>query len=208
MIIVLGSQKGGVGKSTLAVSIASFLMSLNKRVLIVDADDQKSVLTWYNNRPESLPHIPVTGASGNIKAMLKEHASSYDYVIADCAGRDSAEMRSGLMAADVFISPLRPSQMDLDVVPHTCSVFTAAKDFNEAVRGYLVLNMTPTNMFVNEGNEAAKVLEDFPEMNLAQARICDRKAHRDAWAESMTIFETDNVKAKEEVERLVREVIL
>lgn len=208
MIIVLGSQKGGVGKSTLAVSIASFLMSLNKRVLIVDADDQKSVLTWYNNRPESLPHIPVTGASGNIKAMLKEHASSYDYVIADCAGRDSAEMRSGLMAADVFISPLRPSQMDLDVVPHTCSVFTAAKDFNESVRGYLVLNMTPTNMFVNEGNEAAKVLEDFPEMNLAQARICDRKAHRDAWAESMTIFETDNVKAKEEVERLVREVIL
>jgi chromosome partitioning protein len=104
MIIVLGSQKGGVGKSTLAVSIAAYLMALGKRVLIVDADDQKSVLTWYNNRPENLPHMPVTGASGNIKAMLKEHEKSYDFVIADCAGRDSAEMRSGLMAADVFIS--------------------------------------------------------------------------------------------------------
>ncbi len=111
MIIVLGSQKGGVGKSTLAVSIAAYLMSLGNRVIIVDADDQKSVLTWYNNRPEDLPHIPVTGATGNIKAMLKEHEKSYDFVIADCAGRDSAEMRSGLMAADVFISPLRPSQM-------------------------------------------------------------------------------------------------
>ncbi|MBP2200114.1 ParA family plasmid-partitioning AAA ATPase [Pantoea cypripedii] len=208
MIIVLGSQKGGVGKSTLAVSLAAGLLSRGYRVLIVDADDQKSVLTWYNNRPESLPHIPVTGASGNIKAMLKEHAKSYDYIIADCAGRDSAEMRSGLMAADVFISPLRPSQMDLDVVPHTCSVFTAAKDFNEEVKGYLVLNMTPTNMFVNEGNEAAKVLEDFPEMKLAETRICDRKAHRDAWAESMTIYETENSKAKDEVERLIQEVIL
>ncbi|MDE1188313.1 MAG: ParA family plasmid-partitioning AAA ATPase [Pantoea sp.] len=208
MIIVLGSQKGGVGKSTLAVSLAAGLLSRGYRVLIVDADDQKSVLTWYNNRPESLPHIPVTGASGNIKAMLKEHAKSYDYIIADCAGRDSAEMRSGLMAADVFISPLRPSQMDLDVVPHTCSVFTAAKDFNEDVKGYLVLNMTPTNMFVNEGNEAAKVLEDFPEMKLAETRICDRKAHRDAWAESMTIYETENSKAKDEVERLIQEVIL
>jgi chromosome partitioning protein len=41
-------------------------MALGKRVLIVDADDQKSVLTWYNNRPENLPHMPVTGASGNI----------------------------------------------------------------------------------------------------------------------------------------------
>ncbi len=56
MIIVLGSQKGGVGKSTLAVSIAAYLMSLGNRVIIVDADDQKSVLTWYNNRPEDLPH--------------------------------------------------------------------------------------------------------------------------------------------------------
>ena len=71
MIIVLGSQKGGVGKSTLAVSIAAYLMALGKRVLIVDADDQKSVLTWYNNRPENLPHMPVTGASGNIKAMIQ-----------------------------------------------------------------------------------------------------------------------------------------
>ena len=208
MIIVLGSQKGGVGKSTLAVSIAACLLSLGKSVLIVDADDQKSVLTWYNNRPENLPHIPVTGATGSIKAMLKEHARSYDYVIADCAGRDSAEMRSGLMAADVFISPLRPSQMDLDVVPHTCSVFTAAKDFNENVHGYLVLNMTPTNMFVNEGNQAAEVLKDFPQMRLAESRICDRKAHRDAWAESMTIYETDNAKAQEEVTKLVKEIIL
>lgn len=208
VIIVIGSQKGGVGKSTLAVSIAAYLMSLNKRTLIVDADDQKSVLTWYNNRPEILHHIPVAGATGNIKSMLKEHAASYDHVIADCAGRDSAEMRSGLMAADVFISPLRPSQMDLDVVPHTCSVFTAAKNFNEHVRGYLVLNMTPTNMFVNESNQAADVLKDFPEMKLAESRICERKAHRDAWAESMTIFETANIKAQKEIERLVQETIL
>ena len=120
MIIVLGSQKGGVGKSTLAVSIAAYLMSLGNRVIIVDADDQKSVLTWYNNRPEDLPHIPVTGATGNIKAMLKEHEKSYDFVIADCAGRDSAEMRSGLISWQCIIfSFVLILQMDLDVVPHT-----------------------------------------------------------------------------------------
>lgn len=66
--------------------------------------------------------------------------------------------------------------------------FTAAKDFNEDVRGYLVLNMTPTNMFVNEANQAADVLKDYPEMRLASSRVCDRKAHRDARAESMTIL--------------------
>ena len=43
-----------------------------------------------------------------------------------------------------------------------------------------VLNMTPTNMFVNEANQAAEVLKDFPEMKLSGSRVCDRKAHRDA----------------------------
>ncbi|WP_284142674.1 ParA family protein [Escherichia coli] len=45
MIIVLGSQKGGVGKSTLAVSIAAYLMSLGNRVIIVDADVQMAILS-------------------------------------------------------------------------------------------------------------------------------------------------------------------
>lgn len=208
MIILLGSQKGGVGKSTLAVSIAAYLLELGKTVMIVDADDQKSVLTWYNNRDENLPRVPVVSATGNIKNTLLEMSQHYDFVIADSAGRDSSELRSGLMAADVFISPLRPSQMDLDVVPHTCEVFTAAKDFNEKVRGYLVLNMTPTNLFVNEGNLAAEVLKDFPAMAQASNRVCDRKVFRDTWASSTTIFEAENEKAKEEIRNLVDEVIL
>ncbi|MDP1217526.1 cobyrinic acid ac-diamide synthase, partial [Klebsiella pneumoniae] len=51
-------------------------------------------------------------------------------------------------------------------------------------------------------------LKDYPEMRLASSRVCDRKAHRDAWAESMTIFETQNDKAQQEIESLVKEVIL
>ena len=85
---------------------------------------------------------------------------------------------------------------------------TLSSQTNEDVRGYLVLNMTPTNMFVNEANQAADVLKDYPEMRLASSRVCDRKAHRDAWAESMTIFETQNDKAQQEIESLVKEVIL
>lgn len=208
MIILVGSQKGGVGKSTLAVSVSSFLMSLGHRVIIVDADDQQSVMAWYNSRGEDLPHIPVVSASGKIKNTLLELDQHYDYVIADCAGRDSQELRSGLMAADVFLSPLRPSQMDLDTMPHLCDVFTNAQEFNEKMRGWLVLNMTPTNMFIDEGNQAADVLKDFPTMSQAQTRVCDRKVFRDTWASSTTIFEAENEKAKAEIRALVEEVIL
>ena len=90
----------------------------------------------YNNRPENLPHIPVTGATGNIKSMLKEHEKSYDFVIADYCRTRQRRNEKWFDGGRRIHFPLRPSQMDLDVVPHTCSVFTAAKDFNEAVRGY------------------------------------------------------------------------
>lgn len=97
------------------MNIAGYLiLKQGKTAIIVDADDQKSIMTRYNDRQnvEGLPHIPVVAASGKIKETLLELDRHYDYVIVDTAGRDSAELRSGLLAADLFLSPLRPSQMD------------------------------------------------------------------------------------------------
>ncbi|WP_285143251.1 ParA family protein, partial [Serratia ureilytica] len=71
----------------------------------------------------------------------------------DTAGRDSAELRSGLLAADLFLSPLRPSQMDLDTIGYLSEMFSTAQEYNEKVKGYIVLNMCPTNIFINEANE-------------------------------------------------------
>ncbi len=73
----------------LAVSIAAYLMSLGNRVIIVDADDQNHVLTCANNRPEDLPIFQANMQQVNIKAMLKNNEKSYDFVIADRAGRSA-----------------------------------------------------------------------------------------------------------------------
>lgn len=93
MIVLIGSQKGGVGKSTMAVNVAGYLILQQKKTaIIVDADDQKSIMTWFNDRQnvEGLPQIPVVAASGKIKETLLELNRHYDYVIVDTAGRDSA----------------------------------------------------------------------------------------------------------------------
>lgn len=211
MIALIGSQKGGVGKSTKAVNIAGYLiLKQGKTAIIVDADDQKSIMTWYNDRQnvEGLPHIPVVAASGKIKETLLELDRHYDYVIVDTAGRDSAELRSGLLAADLFLSPLRPSQMDLDTVGYLSEMFATAQEYNEKVKGYIVLNMCPTNIFINEANEAAQVLSEYPELTLVSNRLCDRKIYRDAWGEAITVHEAHNAKAQAEIESLVKEVIL
>lgn len=208
MIVVIGSQKGGVGKSTLAVNVGGYLLEKGHSVMIVDADDQQSVMSWYNDRDEGRQLLPVVSASGNIKNTLFELDKHYDYVIADTAGRDSQELRSGLLAANIFITPIRPSQMDLDTVSHISNVFNTALDYNEAAKGYVLLNMCPTNIFVDEAHQAAELLKEYPALTLVTSRVCDRKIYRDTWGDSVTVQESDNDKAKNEIRNLVEEVIL
>lgn len=208
MIVVIGSQKGGVGKSTLAVNVGGYLLEKGCSVMIVDADDQQSVMSWYNDRDESRQRLPVVSASGNIKNTLYELNKHYDYVIADTAGRDSQELRSGLLAADIFITPIRPSQMDLDTVSHISNVFNTALDYNETAKGYVLLNMCPTNIFVDEAHQAAELLKEYPALSLVNSRICDRKIYRDTWGDSVTVQESNNAKAKDEIKNLVEEVVL
>ncbi|HFF9119505.1 TPA: division plane positioning ATPase MipZ [Yersinia enterocolitica] len=208
MIVVIGSQKGGVGKSTLAVNVGGYLLEKGHSVMIVDADDQQSVMSWYNDRDEGRQRLPVVSASGNIKNTLFELDKHYDYVIADTAGRDSQELRSGLLAANIFITPIRPSQMDLDTVSHISNVFNTALDYNETAKGYVLLNMCPTNIFVDEAHQAAELLKEYPALTLVTSRVCDRKIYRDTWGDSVTVQESDNDKAKDEIRNLVEEVIL
>ncbi len=74
--------------------------------------------------------------------------------------------------------------MDLDTVGYLSEMFSTAQEYNEKVKGYIVLNMCPTNIFINEANEAAQVLSEYPEFTLVSHRLCDRKIYRDAWGRS------------------------
>lgn len=208
-IFLFGSQKGGCGKSTLAVNVAGWLLKENKDVILVDADPQGSAVRWAQDRQEhdKVTNIPHVQASGNINQTLKELATKYDYVIVDTAGRDSRELRTGMIVADVLISPFRPSQYDLDTVPHLSEVFLQAQDLNPSLRGFLVLNMCPTNPVIKETEDAQSYLRDFPEFIMAHTLIYDRKAYRDCIAEGKTVFEWKDNKTRDEINALMEEII-
>lgn len=208
MIILIGSKKGGVGKSTLATNIASYLANNGKDTILVDSDVQRSSSNWFHDRMETpLAKMACVQKYDNIKSTLQDLNNRYEFVIADCQGRDSVELRTGLLAADIFIIPCRPSQPDIDTIPLMSDMVKQAREMNEALRAYCVLTMCPTNPQVTEIADSQKFIQNFAEIKLLDSLIGDRKVYRDAIASGHGVVEMDNEKAKLEIENLMSEIL-
>lgn len=208
MIILIGSQKGGCGKSTIAVNLSVALANQQKDVILVDSDRQGTASNWTADREENnrTPKVPSIQKYDNIKNTLLELGKRYEYVVVDTAGRDSRELRTGMLAADILIVPFRPSQPDLDTLPRLEEIITQAKDINNSLKTFAVLTLAPTNPVVNEVEEAIQYLEDYPSIKLLDVVIRDRKVYRDCMSFGQGVIEATNDKAKHEIETFFRAV--
>jgi chromosome partitioning protein len=209
MIILIGSQKGGCGKSTTAVNICAELACLGHDVVLVDADRQCTSANWAMDRTANatLAKVHCVQKYENIRDTLIDLNKRYGFVIVDAAGRDSRELRTGMLAAHVLIVPFRPSQPDLDTLPKMQEIITQAKDLNPNLKVFGLLTMTPTNPAIREEAEARICLEDYPVIELLTTIIHDRKCYRDAMSDGLGVVEMDNPKAKDEIKKLIAEII-
>ena len=81
MIVTISNQKGGVGKSTVAVNLASCFAGDGKDVLLVDADEQGSALDWRAERPQRMPQVQTVGLPvGNLHKEIQSLSHRYDVV--------------------------------------------------------------------------------------------------------------------------------
>ncbi len=209
MIVLVGSQKGGCGKSTLAVNICAELAVNGADVCLVDADRQGTGSRWVGDRSNdtTLPSVHCIQRYDNIQPTLRDLSERYAYVIVDAAGRDSRELRTGMTAANVLLVPFRPSQADLDTLPHLVEIIEQAQDINPMLKPLAVVTMAPTNVMVSELAESKDYLRDFPQLKLTQSVIYDRKVYRDALSHGIGVVEENNAKAKSEIQMLVQEIL-
>jgi chromosome partitioning protein len=209
MIIMLCSQKGGSGKSTVAVNLASFLAKMKKDCVLVDSDMQKTASTWAMDREadESLPKVYSIQKQDNIRGTLLDMARRYEYVVVDSPGRDCREMRTGITAADLLIVPLKCSQPDLDTLPTMKQIIEEAKDFNPKVQVKTLLTMVSTNPLVTEKEESTKYLKNYPELPLLLSVIHERKVYRDCMSQGKGVHELNNEKATQEIKQLIKEIL-
>jgi len=101
MILLLGGEKGGTGKSTLATNLAVWLAHKGRDVILVDTDCQRTSSHFVDRRNElgTLPRIHCAEKYGNVFDTVKDLATRYEYVLVDAGGRDSEELRTAMVVA-------------------------------------------------------------------------------------------------------------
>src|SRR6266705_1454279 len=131
MILVIGSEKGGCGKSTLAINLVVMSAREGIDTLLVDADIQGSCNEFSQRRDELAiaPRIQVMMKQGrNLHRELADLQHRYQRIIVDTGGRDSPELRSSLLVAHTVLLPVQPTQLDLWATEKAFQVTATAQD--------------------------------------------------------------------------------
>ncbi|WP_221075745.1 AAA family ATPase [Agarivorans aestuarii] len=146
MLILVGGEKGGSGKSCLAQNIAVHLKtSLNANILMVDCDPQRTTSDWIQarNEDESLPGINCIQLYGKIRKDLLSLEGGYDFVIVDCGGQDNLAMRAAMSVAKYVLIPLRPKRRDLKTLPHMEDMLSTCKMVNPKMVASFIITQCP-----------------------------------------------------------------
>lgn len=191
--ICVVNVKGGVGKTTLSVHIATAFAKTGP-VLLIDADPQASAASWAawrRDNPTLTPSPTTVCLAG--KAVFDEGkrlAENYQHVVCDAGGRDNAGLRSALLLSDLAIVPIGSSSFDAAAMTDLLEVIELAKDFNPALDVRVML-MRLDPRLKDGGKDAADMLDYLAQngLRVMSSRVCERVAFRRAIGEGATVEE-------------------
>lgn len=211
MIILFGGEKGGVGKTTLATNIASLRSNRNREVLIVDTDRQSTASFWCSVREDKCVTHRISSIQKYEKAVrteIKELSKKYEDIIVDAGGRDSPELRGALLVCDIAIFPLKPSQFDLWTLSRLNKLVDVAREINEILVAYVVINTASPNPNVRELEEMVELVKEFTELKVMKSVIHERIVYKRAAVEGLGVIEykPEDAKATQEIVNLYEEI--
>ena len=208
MILVCGGEKGGTGKTTLALNLAALRTQKKHDVLLVDADPQKTAteIVAIRNEDGVEPRIKIIEKTGkDLHTAIAELADRYEDIIIDTGGRDSMELKRALGIADKILIPIQPSQLDFLTLE---KMDFLVSQMNPDLVGTVVISRSNPN--TNEDRDVAEAIEGFENLKLAETIVYDRVVHRKLAREGRVAFEgtgkSRDAKAILEIETLYAEI--
>lgn len=203
MIVTVAQQKGGAGKTTIAVQLATCWRSDGRSVAVVDIDPQASLTGWMRlreHRARGVPELQLSMVGGwRLGVELDRLRSHHDVIVIDSPPHAETEAREAIRGADLVIIPCQPSPLD---VWASRSTIEMAK--REGRRHALLLNRVPARGRVIEDTASAIAREGFAALS---ARLGNRQAFVNSLARGLGVIESEPKSAAAgEVRGLVAEV--
>ena len=200
-IIAVCNQKGGCGKTTIAVNLAQGFANLGLRVLVADMDPQASALDWAWDAKD----FDVVDAQGRIKpADLRRMRKQYDVALIDCPPQYAEPSAEAIRIADLVLVPVQPSQLDVwattaivDLIKVRQSVF---KGRPKAV--FVMSRVVPRTRLAERLRETL-AQQDFPTLD---GFTTQRVAYAEATQSGQTVFDGKPTPARLEIEAIRDEI--
>ena len=210
MVVLIGGEKGGTGKTTLATNLAAMRAADGKDVLLVDTDRQGSASAWaaIRSQGDGVQRVACIQKFGTaVTAELQDLRSRYGDIIIDVGGRDSVELRAAMLVADKLFIPIQASQFDVWTLGQMEEVVAQARAFNPGLQTYVLINRASTHPSVNEASDARELLEDFS-FRAADTVLHDRIAYRKAAKIGLSVSELSpaDAKASAEIQMIYKDV--
>jgi len=142
LTISVCTLKGGAGKSTIAINLATCLHRDGHRALIVDADSQPTCAAWAAVAAESgREGPPVVGIAGaSLRRDLEGVARGFDVVVIDAPPRLGREQRAAMLSADLVVMPVTPGPADVWALRETIGLLNEAREYRPELGAVVVLN--------------------------------------------------------------------
>ncbi len=204
-VIALVGNKGGAGKTTLCINLASALAERDTTV-VLDADPQQSSHNWHAIA-DGNSAFPVISASEGIARAAEDHAGSARYVLIDCPPSvRSPQTGDALSRADLALIPVQPSPLDLWASVQIEAEVERARDANPGLAALLVINQ------LEPRTRLSRVMRDaLAELSLpaAESAVRRRMVYRQSVIQGRSVLDvgSQGAAAAEEIRQLVDEMV-
>ena len=145
-IITFVTQKGGSGKTTLALSCAVAAEEHGARALVLDMDPQRTAEAWYQTREATKPKL-ATVTAAELPDAITGGRQRFDVVLIDTPGRDEPSTAAAIRHADICLIPCRPTPADMKATPPTVATIKRLDKLSA-----FVLSQTPPRGIPDPGS--------------------------------------------------------